>query len=431
MPPSTWITTPVTYEAFSEARKTTTLANSSGVPIRPSGTSLALLATYSSVGIPDCLAPPRKRSVMIRPGHTTLMVMLSLPSSPAMVLLRPATPGRTALESSRPSTGCLTDTDWMVRIRPHRRARMIGVTSRTSLTTDSSDTSNAPYHCSSVISCSMPRGGPPQLATSTSIPPKVSFVRATIDFTFSALVTSAVIASTSAPVLARTSSAVVLTSPSVLAHMATRAPSAAKPIAHALPIPLLAAVTRTLLPRSPRSMRDSLLCRRGALSRAPALTAQMIPEELLNPAMCVGVGRGVVGDRRADLARLLVLDHAGEKRALLALDVEVVHRPGIEHDRGVGAAPAHRLDHLHAGPGFRPVVGVADEHQQWPLDELVDERVAAAGVHAHRGPIAGLGQDDAAPPRPLAAGTIDEGHRVDAAVGPADDADAIAIDVAA
>ena len=196
---------------------------------------------------------------MIRPGHTTLIVMLSLPSSGASVLLSPATPGRTALDSSRPSTGCLIETDWIVRTRPHRRARMIGVTSRTSLTTESSDTSNAPYHCSSVISCSMPRGGPPQFATSTSIPPKASFVRATIDFTSAALVTSAVMPSTSAPVSARTSSAAVFTSPSVRAHMATRAPSAAKPIAQALPMPLLAAVTRTLLPRSPRSMRDRLL----------------------------------------------------------------------------------------------------------------------------------------------------------------------------
>src|SRR6266850_1109358 len=121
MPPSTWITTPVTYEAFSEARKTHTFANSSGVPIRPSGTSWALRATYSSTGIPACLAPPRKRSVMIRPGHTTLIVMLSLPSSGASVLLSPATPGRTALDSSSPSTGCLIETDWIVRTRPHRR----------------------------------------------------------------------------------------------------------------------------------------------------------------------------------------------------------------------------------------------------------------------------------------------------------------------
>src|SRR2546425_1734664 len=422
MPPSTWITTPVTYEAFSEARKTTTFANSSGVPMRPSGTSMALCATYSSTGMPACLAPPRNRSVMIRPGHTTLMVMLSLPSSGASVLLRPATPGRTALESRSPSTGCLTDTDWIVRMRPHLRARMIGATSRPSLTTDNSDTSNAPYHCSSVISCRPPRGGPPQFATSTSIPPNVCFVRATTDFTSSALVTSAVIARTSAPVLARTSSAAVLTSASVRAHMATRAPSAAKPIEHALPIPLLAAVTSATLPLSPRSM----LC-----SPRASLSAQMIPEELGDPTVSVGVGLRIVSDSRPDLARPLVLDHVGEKRPRLPLDVEVVEGSGIEHDGDVSAAAAHRLGHPHARRRRGPIVGSADQHQQGPNGELRDQRFTAAGIHAHGGAITRLGHHDTALARPFVAGAIDESRGEHAAVGPADDADVFAVDVTA
>ena len=55
-PPSTWTTEPVTYDARSEARKTTTLANSSGVPKRPTGISAAEAASCSSSVRPACRA---------------------------------------------------------------------------------------------------------------------------------------------------------------------------------------------------------------------------------------------------------------------------------------------------------------------------------------------------------------------------------------
>ena len=196
--------------------------------------------------------------------------MFSLPSCSASVFIMPATPGRTALESNRSSSGCLTETDWMVRMRPHFLARMPGSTSRISRTVDISETSTAPCQAASSNSSKKPRGGPPQLAMSTSGSPKPCLTWATSARTSSAFVTSARTASTSAFVLARTSSAAVLSSASLRAQMATRAPSAASASAHALPIPLLAAVTSATFPLSPRSIprllsHDS----RHAVSRGP------------------------------------------------------------------------------------------------------------------------------------------------------------------
>src|SRR5436309_7729600 len=203
-----------------------TLANSSGVPTRPSGMSALLCARYASRESPEALSPPRRRSVMIRRGQTVLKVMLSLPKRPARVLIRPFVPGRTALESSRSGSGCLTDTDWIVSTRPHFLACMPGSTARTSRTTESSESSNACCHCSSDISSKKPRAGPPALATRMSTPPHCDVTRCTSASTSGFLVTSAGMARTSAPVVARTSSAAVLRSLSVRAHIATLAPSA-------------------------------------------------------------------------------------------------------------------------------------------------------------------------------------------------------------
>jgi len=166
----------------------------------------------------------------------------------------PWVPGRTALDSSRSGSGCLTDTDWIVSTRPHFFACIPGSTARTSRTTDSSESSNACCHCSSDISSKKPRAGPPAFATRTSTPPHCDVTRCASASTSCFLVTSVGTASTSARVLDRTSSAAVFSSLSVRAHMATRAPSAPKASAHALPMPLLAAVTSATFPRSPRSM---------------------------------------------------------------------------------------------------------------------------------------------------------------------------------
>src|SRR5262249_60769191 len=86
-----------------------------------------------------------------------------------------------------------------------------------------------------------------------SMPPHCSRVFEALRSMSSGLLASAGMASASALVRVRTSSAAVLRSSSPRAHMLTRAPSAAKPMAEALPMPLLAATTSATLPLSPRS----------------------------------------------------------------------------------------------------------------------------------------------------------------------------------
>ena len=143
-------------------------------------------------------------------------------------------------------------------MRPQRLVRMAGSTSRTSRTVDISDTSTAPCQASSPNSSKKPRGGPPQFAIRMSGSPSARRTCATSAFTSSGFVTSARTASTSAFVFVRISSAAAFSSPSFLAHTATRAPSPASPRAHAFPIPLLAAVTSATFPFSPRSIERLL-----------------------------------------------------------------------------------------------------------------------------------------------------------------------------
>ena len=92
------------------------------------------------------------RSVMMRPGHTVFTRMPSRPSCVASVFMRPATPGRIELDSSKSGSGSLTDTDWMVRMLLAFFAFMPGSTARMRRTVERSETSKAPCHCSSDIS---------------------------------------------------------------------------------------------------------------------------------------------------------------------------------------------------------------------------------------------------------------------------------------
>src|SRR3990172_3703615 len=141
----------------------------------------------------------------------------------------------------------------MARMRPHFFFFMSGSTARMKRTVERWTCSKAAFHCSSVICSKGPGGGPPTLATSTSTPPHFSRVLATTRSMSSGLFASAGTASTSAPVCLPTSSAAARRSASPRAHIATRAPSAAKPMADALPMPLLAATTSATLPSRPRS----------------------------------------------------------------------------------------------------------------------------------------------------------------------------------
>ncbi len=163
-------------------------------------------------------------------------------------------PGRIPFDRSMPSTGCFTDVDWIPTIRPHRRRRMCGTTSRRKRTKFSMVTSNACRQSSSVNSQNVPRAGPPELLTSTSMLPNRSTVAATTLPMPAAVVRSAGTARTSALVARLISSAADRSSSSVRAQIATRAPSRASASADALPSPLLEAATSATLPSSPRSM---------------------------------------------------------------------------------------------------------------------------------------------------------------------------------
>src|SRR6058998_743062 len=219
------------------------------------------------------------RSVMMRPGRTTLTVMPSLARSPARVLNSPATAGRMPLESMSPSTGCFTELDWIVRMRPHPAFFMCGSTSRIRRTTERCTCAKAACHCSSVSSAKGPGGGPPALATRMSTPPRVSADRATTRRMSSARAASALMASASAPVLIFTSAAASWSAASPRAHMTTRAPSAASPMAQALPMPRLAAITSATFPLSPRSMPSDLLVEVGPVSAGHVHHAQLVVPE--------------------------------------------------------------------------------------------------------------------------------------------------------
>src|SRR5690242_1774295 len=124
-----------------------------------------------------------------------------------------------------------------------------------------------------------------------STPPKAFIARSTSALTSSFLVTSAGMARTSALVFARMSSAAVFRSLSVRAHITTRAPSAASPMADALPIPLLAAVTSATLPFSPRSIAFSVVATaRGRLDAWVACSRKRVAA-FEKESGCAGVSR--------------------------------------------------------------------------------------------------------------------------------------------
>src|SRR5438552_2117350 len=155
----------------------------------------------------------------------------------------------------------------------------------------------------------------------------------------------------------------------------------------------------------------------------------MIAEELLDASLLVREGRRVVTDGcPAALARLVAVADVRQVRPRLANHVEVVDGARIENDRGVGPTAAHIGDHLDAGVGKGPVVGVAHQDQQRPRHELVHQRVAPARIDGDRRREAGRLQRDAPSPRTLEARAVHNGDREHAAVRPADDADAVRID---
>ena len=86
--------------------------------------------------------------------------------------------------------GCRTDVEVMVMNLPQRFRCMWGMTSRAKVTTLKKFTSTALRQSSGVSERKFFAGGPPALATATSIPPKCSAAAATKRRSLSASVTS-------------------------------------------------------------------------------------------------------------------------------------------------------------------------------------------------------------------------------------------------
>jgi len=88
-------------------------------------------------------------------------------------------------------------------------------------------------------------------------------------------------------------------------------------------------------------------------------------EELLDAAPGVGGRHRVVADRgAAALVGSVAIRDVRQDDSRRLLDVEIVKGARIRHERDVGAADPHALHHLDARPRYRPVVGIADQHQQ-------------------------------------------------------------------
>src|SRR5438094_144321 len=352
-----------------------------------------------------------------------------------LVRLMPA--ARVTLVGSDRAAGALPPTVVTLTIRPPPRRFMCGITSRQRRTAAISFSSRSSCQVAS-LTCSKPAAAEvPALFTSTSTPPQRARVAATNASTCSGRVTSAGIASTSAPVSRRTWSATRSSSSLRRAQVATRAPERAKRSTQARPRPSLPPVTITTLslrPSSSVSMApdhitvgpEGVACRRDpaeARRRAPGARpaggdGRGAGRSRRARARGHGDARGAEGQprraRRFSLGPRALPVHGGRRAqpprtsrlgALAAGDVVLADRRRRELEpelRNVAAAP--RRERVAVGPRPRAVargVGVRRDRGLDLRDDLVhalapevDELqgaiaepvvVGARPVHAHRG----------------------------------------------
>src|SRR3989441_5149821 len=393
MPPSTCRVVPVTKAARGEARKTTTLANSSGRPRRPNGISAVQNRRSASANeifsrSANVLVSDSSRSVAIGPGHTVFTRMFSGPGSVANVLANPTTARRTALDNTRLGSGCLTTYEAMLRMRPPPCLRMYGMTARVRRTVLIRLRLIPAHHCSSVISTNDPVGGLRALFTRISIRPNRFAAVLTNRSASSALLTSACTGSTSPPMSAAAASRASLRR----AQMATWAPSSTNSFATAFPRPRLAAATSAVWPRRPRSIHPPSLNRGGcAMHPSAARGAWLLvflvvlgvpgPSGRREAAQPLGQFAEAPSDQGIDRAvralavgvRLTRLQPGQDLQAFVdrtdCPDVELPLAHDVHHIR-----PQHQIgdilhrDH-HALPPGQPE---RLAHRKVPLDLLVD-----------------------------------------------------------
>src|SRR5215470_12112111 len=126
--------------------------------------------------------------------------MPSAAYSLASVRAKPVTDARTELESSSPSTGCLTAEDVMVIRRPHLFFCMRGKVSLAKKMVLIRSCSTAERQSSGLVFLKELDGGPPELVTQMSRRPKRASTAATKDVTAAESVTSRAWWKTSRPV---------------------------------------------------------------------------------------------------------------------------------------------------------------------------------------------------------------------------------------
>src|SRR6185436_15776959 len=220
--------------ARSDARNTTAAANSSGVPIRPTGVSAMRCLIMSG----RALESSSMRSVAMNPGQTLFTVMPSLATSSDSALANPRTPARAVDDRIKPGSGCSAAIDARQMMRPHRALVMIGTAALASVMVEIRFSSIAFGQASAGKSLNAPAGGPPALAKRMSSRPNLSATSCTSFSACAGTVTSA----GNAAVLA------------LRPFTATLAPSCSSIVATARPRPRVPPHTSATRPLRPRSM---------------------------------------------------------------------------------------------------------------------------------------------------------------------------------
>src|SRR6266511_4252353 len=241
-PQSTLMTAPVTAQARSEARNTTTAATSAGSAIRPSG-CCASTARSAAAGSGCWLSHSSTRYVRVKPGATALTRTLYGPQSHARLRVSPSRPAFAAAYANIPGTVSRAWIDEMFTIAPARFAVRRGNTYFDVSQAAFRSTANTASQSASTIVVASKYALTPALFTSTSMSPNRSTQARTAAATSGSRRTSARTNSACPPCASR--SRTVSAPDSAMSTTATCPPSAITRSAVARPMPRAPPVTST------------------------------------------------------------------------------------------------------------------------------------------------------------------------------------------